>query len=471
MTAIYDQNTKTTTPKGAITKEGLGEDIKRHTNGSKGKTTHRKSNQPQFPLEVFPPFFKKFISEAQDCLGMHPDFLATAILCAVSAAIGKTRAFEIKRRAVQYGNIYFVGIGNPNSNKSDPFNLAFSPVEQRDKENHQKYENELAAHENESGEPKPTWKRSLVDDITVEALGVTHKENPRGITVKSDEFSGFIESFNRYNQGGDQQKFLEWWSYAPLKVDRLNRGSIYISKPYISVCGTIQPDIVEKMTKGDGGKNGFIDRFLFTWPQGIKKPLWTLNEFPQSLLDKYKEGIDILLDLEMEEQEEEGRISKTPLLLSPTPEARNRLFEFYNDVNKKICDTAENNQLAGIHGKFDLHTARLALLLQMLWFAFEGHSHDKIELDTVERAILTAEYFREQSMKVYDRINRETPVDRLPADKQAVYNALPPNTSFKTGEAVDIAKKKGMAERTFRGWLNDKTFFEKISYGVYARIF
>lgn len=45
------------------------------------------------------------------------------------------------------------------------------------------------------------------------------------------------------------------------------------------------------------------------------------------------------------------------------------------------------------------------------------------------------------------------------------------NILFKIGEVVDIVKKKGMVERIFRGWLNDKIFFEKISYGVYVRIF
>ncbi|MCR9102453.1 MAG: YfjI family protein [bacterium] len=469
MTARYNQNTNISNPIGEITKEGLGEDIKRRTSGTKPKTTRPKSNQSQFPLEAFPPFFQKFIPEAQESLGMPPDYLAPAILCAASAAIGRTRAFEIKRGTVQYGNLYFAAIGNPNSNKSAPMKFAFSPVEQRDNENYQQFRRELANHTDESEEPKPTWKRSLVNDITVEALGVVHLDNPRGVTAFRDEISGFIESFNRYNKGGDQEKFLEWWSYAPMKVDRLSREPVYIPSPYISVCGTIQPGVLEKMTKGDGDKNGFIDRFLFTWPQGIKKPTWTDSEFPESLLNQYREGIENLLNLEMEEQE--GRISKKPLKLRPTLEAKKRLFEFYNGVNNKLCNTAENDQLAGIHGKFDTHTARLALLLQMLWFAFEGKRHDVIELDTIERAILTAEYFREQSMKVYDRINRQTPVDRLPADKQAVYLALPENKPFKTGQAVEIAKKKGMAERTFRGWLNDKTFFEKISYGVYAKIY
>ncbi|WP_282776293.1 DUF3987 domain-containing protein [Phaeodactylibacter xiamenensis] len=464
--ANYTDKTRGEQPKGSISPEGLATDIKRHTNGSKGKTTHRKSNQPQFPLEAFPPPLHKIISEAQVSWGMHPDYLAPAILCAASAAIGRVVAFEIKRGTVQYGNLYFAAIGNPNSNKSAPFKFALSPVEQRDNDNYQNYRLESAAYNDESEEPKPTWKRSLVNDITVEALGVVHLDNPRGVTAFRDEISGFIESFNRYNKGGDQEKFLEWWSYAPMKVDRLSREPVYIPSPYISVVGTIQPGVLEKMTKGDGDKNGFVDRFLFTWPQGIKKPTWTDSEFPESLLNRYREGIENLLNLEMEEQE--GRIQKKPLKLRPTLEAKKRLFEFYNDVNNKLCNTAENDQLAGIHGKFDTHTARLALLLQMLWFAFEGSRHDVIELDTVERAILTAEYFREQSMKVYDRINRQTPVDRLTPDRQVIYDKLPER--FQTKEGQEIAKKYKMPPRTFRYWLSkDKELFESVTQGLWAK--
>jgi hypothetical protein len=464
--ANYTDKTRVEQPKGSISPEGLATDIKRRTNGTKPKTTRPKSNQSQFPLEAFPPFFQKFIPETQESLGMHPDYLAPAILCATSAAIGRTRAFEIKRGTVQYGNLYFAAIGNPNSNKSAPMKFALSPVEQRDNENYQQYRLELAAYDDESEEPKPTWKRSLVNDITVEALGVVHLDNPRGVTAFRDEISGFIESFNRYNKGGDQEKFLEWWSYAPMKVDRLSREPVYIPSPYISVCGTIQPGVLEKMTKGDGDKNGFIDRFLFTWPQGIKKPIWTDSEFPESLLNQYREGIENLLNLEMEEQE--GRISKKPLKLRPTLEAKKRLFEFYNDVNNKLCNSAENDQLAGIHGKFDTHTARLALLLQMLWFAFEGKRHDVIELDTIERAILITEYFREQSMKVYDRINRQTPVDRLTPDKQVIYDKLPER--FQTKEGQETAKKYKMPPRTFRYWLSkDRELFESITQGLWAK--
>ena len=150
----------------------------------------------------------------------------------------------------------------------------------------------------------------------------------------------------------------------------------------------------------------------------------------------------------------------------PEREAKARLFHFFNEQNKPLCDNADNELLQGLHGKFDLHTLRLALLLQALWYAFEDSPINKLQSSTVERAIELAEYFRAQSLKVFDRLHNASPVEKLPADHRRVYEALP--GEFLTGDGVKIAQKMGMSERSFKRFLTTAVF-ERFARGKWGK--
>ena len=184
-------------------------------------------------------------------------------------------------------------------------------------------------------------------------------------------------------------------------------------------------------------------------------------------MEGYQGAINRLLDVTFDAENKAHT-------LTLEPSAKKRLFQFFNQENKPLCDNAENELLAGIYGKFDIHAARLVIALHLLWWAYQGEGGQppqQVEKSTVERAVRAATYFRTQALKVYNRLHNESPVDKLPADKRKVYEALPEEFKKKEGEA--IAERLGMPARTFRHFLKTEKgkLFEQVKYGVYGKLY
>lgn len=460
-------------PAGKLTFAELAADLKSHLHKeiSQAKSV---GQQARFPLEVLPPAVQQFILSAERALGTPVDFMASAVLFTASVAIGNTHLIELKRGSCQSGLLFLILIGHPNTNKTNALQVPLQPIFDRDSESYHHYRAQLAEYNTAQemsakqrkessaveNRERPVWKKIIIQDATPEAVASVHLNNLRGIAIYRDEIAGWFKGFNRYNSGGEQEFWLSIWSGTPISVDRKTSDPIYIRHPFIPISGTIQPSILEELAKDHRRSNGFIDRLLFSWPDGLQKSVWTDEEMPAEYRRRYDAGINRLLDLGFDV---ENRSHILPLEAA----AKERLFRFFNEENKPLCDRAENELLQGIYGKFDLHTARFCLILQLLWWAFEGGNRTCIELKTVERAIRLAEFFRFNALKVYERLKNDSPVDRLTRDKRNLYEALP--SMFKTADGIAIAERLGMKDRTFKRFLKDKNLFEKIGHGTYEK--
>lgn len=431
----------------------------------------------EFPIEVLPKIVRIYIEEAERCLGIPSHLLAAAISYAASVAIGCTHMLAIKNGSYHAANIFLILVGNPNSNKSGALKAALSPIFKHQEETYKQYRVEkdrynalssLSKQEREqelgTGEEliEPFWNQRLLSDTTPEALAEALFRSLRGIGVYVDEIIKWLKSYNRYSKGGDAEMWMQIWSLVQLVINRKGGEPINIPKPFVSVAGTIQPAVLEELSKNISEGNGFFDRLLFAWPEAQEKPLWTDFEMPEGLVNDYVAGIQKLLDLEFRE---EGKSH----IVKPTREAKARFLQFFNEENKPLCDNAPNEQIAGLHGKYDLHALRLALILHMLEYAYEDRPKEYLEVDTVEKAIRLAQYFRAQSLKVFARIHESSPVDKLPADRREIYEALP--SEFLTKEGVEVARNREMSVRTFKDFLRrgTGTLFEKVSHGKYAK--
>jgi hypothetical protein len=464
MTKINQNRHTDKSPIGSISPADLEEEILSHTQKASREMS---ANSNPFP-DVYPERLKLFIREAKDSLGFNEELFSCYILLACSTAIGKTRRINLLGNTVQYGNIYFLAIAQPGSNKSAPLKEAMRPISTEQASTYDRFQVDLAEWQQEKGDDnqKPTWIRYTVDDITVEKLARVHQENRRGITVQKDELNGWLRSFNRYSNNGEQEKWLEWWSYHAMNVDRVGLDySIYIPEPFLSVGGTIQPGLLHEIGKGDRMHNGFVDRFLFCYPDRIPKSLWSDKTMPQTPLNEYRDAIKKLLALDFDSENH-------PVDIVLTSEAKKRLIAYFNEENRPRVENAECDLLRGIFSKFDLHTARLALLLQMLWYGYGEEEKDyEIDRQMIDRAIELSEYFQQQSLKVYEKLNNETPVDQLDEKKKVIYEKLP--GFFKKSDGKKIAEKFGMPTRTFEHWLKtgQGEYFTKPDHGYYEKVY
>lgn len=75
--------------------------------------------------------------------------------------------------------------------------------------------------------------------------------------------------------------------------------------------------------------------------------------------------------------------------------------------------------------------------------------------------------FNNSAVKVNSILTNASPLDEHPADKQALYKALP--DTFTTEIGLQIAEGLGDVERTFKYFLNEKKLFTRISRGEYEK--
>ncbi|WP_428657692.1 YfjI family protein [Runella sp.] len=133
-------------------------------------------------------------------------------------------------------------------------------------------------------EEVPKRKRYLVNDTTIEKLGVIHNENPAGLNLLRDELAGLLASWEKSGHEQDRAFFLEAWNgNGSMQVDRIGRASLFIPNLCLSVFGGIQPAKLAGYfhnVVNDFGNDGMIQRFqLAVYPDPL--PNWEyIDQYP-----------------------------------------------------------------------------------------------------------------------------------------------------------------------------------------------
>jgi len=430
----------------------------------------------EFPLEVFHPILQDLILDLQDKMNYAPEYTSAAILSACSTAIGSQFKVEVKRNTwYEKCNLYVIIVGIAGSTKSHPLSFAFDPIYTRDKDTYKMYRLDLkefkenqerSKEDKEKGMEKPVYVKSVISDFTPEALAMSHSNNPKGITIVVDELKGWINNFDRYNSGGEEQMYLSLWSGKSWLIDRKTQEPIRIDDPFVNVIGTIQPKLIQDFAKGDKSDNGFLDRMIFAWPKTEQPNLWNNKEVDELHLKNYNVLIQNLFDLNQSITQETNLDSNT-IILTFDKQAKEFLFHWQNEEETKLLDR-NNNYEKSIFAKIQNYAIRFCLILHLQDIACELGYTSNISLGVVKRAIKLAEYFRKVSLEIRDTIENPNPMIDLSVKQKNVLFALP--KEFSSREGIEIAKRYEMPRSTFSRFLNKKEFFEKIQHGNYKKI-
>lgn len=429
-----------------------------------------------FPVEAFPLAVQQIIKATNESLDYPIDFIGASMLFAVSVAIGNTYQVEVKKGFRQSAVIYLAIVARPGTNKSHPLQFALQPIMDKDKETYTQYEQARKEYEKaislskaekkEQGIDelaKPVWNKYLLTDFTPEALAQVHKFNKRGIGVYVDELAGWFKNFNRYHKGSEMEFWLSAWSGKPINIDRKTGEPVFINLPFIPVAGTIQNGILIELAKESRTQNGFIDRILPVFPDNIVKPNWSEKEIDPSINKSWHNIISNLLNMPVQLDETQN---PDPGILLFDPDAKRSLYD-WQKINARQCNEAEDEVISGIYSKMEMYAARLALILEMMRWACNESDKQSISIKSVEGALKLVEYFKRSAVKVHSIISNANPLDKLPADKQNLYNCLP--ATFTTVQGVQIAESLGIPERSFKRFLTDKEFFTHLARGEYEK--
>jgi len=376
-----------------------------------------------FPVHVLPRPLSDFIKTVAASIGCDPSFVALPVLTVCAAAIGNTRRLVVKDGWQVPSILWGVIVGESGTLKSPALKAAQKPIQERQQQWFKKYHEEIAAFEAAEEERKqrmkhplvpagevpvekvvPIRQRCLVSDATIEGLVSVLSDNWRGVLLIRDELAGWIGSFDKYNARGkasaDAGHWLSLYNGASITVDRKtgDRPTVFVPQPAVSICGGIQPGILDKMIGSEHRDNGLLSRLLLAFPPRRQKQ-WTDASIPQEIEAGYDAHVCGLLNLKGNVFDEEPSPQKVRL----STEASD-LFKQYVDRNgaEQFKYTGD---LAAAWSKLEEIPARLALVIHCVR-CVAGDCSDPLicDADSMRAGIELATWFKNETLRVYRRM-------------------------------------------------------------------
>ena len=429
-----------------------------------------------FPLDAFPQAVQSIILDMARYENYKIEFIATAMLSAVSAALGGTYRIRIKSDWQSNSALYLILVGRPGLGKTPPLEAAYRPVRKHDYALFKAYETVLESWKAAGGTgSKPVLKRTIVSDFTPESLLLTHNNNPRSVVILVDEIMGMFNSANRYTNGQLIEQLLTAWSGGALDVTRASNSTyIHIERPCINIVGTTQTKRVHELLKKGFEENGLLDRILFVFPKSGELSKWTNQgdddgEYTSLAAKRWEKIVDKVLALDYDtESEGDGTEERTAHVLSMDKEAKEYFFSWWNEKVDRINSIEDDAEVDSREMKHPAQVARLALLIQVLRYASDESHLQFVDIGSIKAAIRLNDYFEDS----YSRIRSFVANDLCEEPPKALLELLP--DTFDTKTAIMIGKgQQGVSERTVMNYLKElcqSRLIRKAKAGQYEKI-
>lgn len=361
----------------------------------------------EFPAEVFPKTIRRFIRETSGSLVVPPEMVGVPLLVMCASGIGNSRVIRAKGDWEEGATLYAATVALPGKKKTPAAKKATKPLYKEQsrlnkeyKDKRKNYEKELSRinKDGTGGEPptEPALESTFMDDTTVEALMETLSLNPRGLMVSVDELGGWIRSMDQYKtgKGSDRQKYLSLWSNSPVKVDRKRQETIALDRPFVSIYGGIQPDILPEIA--GGREDGMLDRFLLSYPDPLPSK-WSDVEVSEAAKQAVTDLYEKLRGLHMD-VDDYGDPNPRPVTFDA--DAKEVFVGLINEHNKESEQPGFPNKLRGPWSKLEAYALRLTLVISLMRSVTEG-SPERVELRDVVAAEKLLGYFKSHTRKVY----------------------------------------------------------------------
>ncbi|MAP81860.1 MAG: hypothetical protein CL526_12325 [Aequorivita sp.] len=397
-----------------------------------------------FPVEIFPQAIQKLINSAKHNVGFDMDYFSTGILSICATAIGNSVHLHngtYKSKPI----LWLAIIGSRGTGKTHPLSFAKHPIEQKDNQTFIEYQSlmqEYELKEKETRGKKPQYGKFILKDFTPEKLAESLQFNEKGILIFQDELMGWINSFDKYKKGNDQQLYLELFNGNELTVDRITKDPIRILETNVNILGGMQPEIVKQLAKNNRSEDGFLDRFLFVFPKNLEPHLFTGSDIPEIHKENYKRLITNLLEI--------------PRQTVKTTSANIEIYKHWQ--HKKAIECFHDRLERSIQAKMETYVWRLALIIEMMQQAVTGNFNISLQDDSLKKAIALVEYFRLNALRVHDKIRTTNPLEDLSPLQLDLYKSLP--SEFKRADALPIFEIMDISVRTGDRFLQNEKLFD-----------
>jgi hypothetical protein len=346
-------------------------------------------------------------------LSLRPEVALTALLTGVSSLHKVGTELVIHRnQTFRVPPTIFSGLVSESGQKKSPilWNIIRHPLNELRQEKIDAYNAAMEDYkaemevwsqsEDKGAKPEPPEDPTLYyfTNATGEAIPVQAGKAPdKAMLALIDELSGLFNSANSYRggRGSDKQDILSYFDGSGQTVLRAGGVKVDVPKIYLSVFGTIQPEILKNHVADCFDPDGQWARFLF-----VNQPLVaaTLSdddgqfvEIRDRLTGVYRQ-IDQLPEMEY-------RLSRP---------AFKRYQQIYNQL-EKLRVTHPRAGMRAVYSKMEGYIGRLALNLHVLWEIASGKACPAEEIPPfiLEMAIALAKFYVGQVRLVHSFSDEE----------------------------------------------------------------
>jgi len=377
-----------------------------------------------FCTDAVPEPVQSYIRGGAEALGCEDSFVALPMLAALATAIGNTRRIQLKKSWSECAVLWTGIVGESGTLKSPAIELALRPLRKKQSQAFIAYDEKMADYQRELAEyeqNKGTWKKSsmplekpkepvalryICGDATIEALASLLMQNPRGLLVARDELAGWIRGFNSYKKrGGDEAAWLELHRAGTLLVDRKGGipRTIHVPNAAVSVCGGIQPQILQASLGREHFENGLAARLLLAMPPRTVKR-WNERDIDLEVAEEVESVFEELLKMDMMLDKDGAAVPKE---LPLTLEAKDAFIAFVEEHGQQQIELTMGD-LAAAFSKLEGYAARLALIVHCVRAA-DGDpsltSPDYVDVESVQRAVQIVRWFCNETRRIYEQFN------------------------------------------------------------------
>lgn len=402
-----------------------------------------------FPTGALPAPLARFVIETARGIGCDESMVALPLLAALAGAIGNSRSIEGRPGHVEPAVLWCATVAESGSGKTPAFKAALQFTNGEQEVLFDAHRLALAEHEGAVAEHDAAftaWKRAVakgngglpperpvrpaavrlvVNDTTIEALVPILGENPKGLLVAVDELAGLVGSFGEYKTGGrggaDRSRWLSMHSAGPVTVDRKSSGTTFVKVAAVSVCGGVQPGTLARTMTTDNVDSGLLGRLLLAMPPRRERR-WTIEPVGWQTTEDVKSIFRRLFDM--------AAPAGGPVVIDLDLDALERFKTFWLEHEHETFTAT--GAVRSMLAKVEAAVLRLALVIHVVRQAAGETLPDRIDVDTIERAIVLGRWFAREGRRVYQLVLGGRAVDRTADDAERAFRWIEKQGGFST---------------------------------------
>lgn len=308
------------------------------------------SDKGGLPIDGLTEHLQRLIRNVAEALQSPEDYVTGSMFTVASAAMGNK--FRLITDNEDVPMLWTILVGDSGVGKSQPITTMAQPLMEEQKDRLQGYRSSVRTWRQAKDEnaPKPIFPQIFVSDITPESLYKCMADNPNGLIQYSDEIMSFIGDFGRYNKSGEESKYLSTWSGKPITINRKSEEPFMVERPFLSVIGGIQPNLLGELFTKRRSVSGFAQRLLFVYPSTIKRKVYSS--------DSVKPDISVWAYVCR-------RLLQAPeTTYTLTPQAYEKYNEYRNSLSEKM--DAEPDAIKALFAKLRIYVARWVIVAHVL---------------------------------------------------------------------------------------------------------